>query len=50
MASSNDFAGAIGIGPILQGLNKPVNDLPRGAPVQDIVDTVAFTAVQAAGR
>jgi phosphate acetyltransferase len=40
-------AGAIAIGPVLQGLNKPVNDLSRGALVDDIVFTVAITAIQA---
>jgi phosphate acetyltransferase len=42
-------AGAVAIGPVLQGLDKPVNDLSRGALVQDIVNTVAFTAIQAQG-
>jgi phosphate acetyltransferase len=42
-------AGAIAIGPVLQGLNKPVNDLSRGALVDDIVYTVAITAIQAQG-
>jgi phosphate acetyltransferase len=42
-------ADAIAIGPVLQGLNKPVNDLSRGALVDDIVNTVAITAVQAQG-
>ncbi|MHA4851493.1 phosphate acetyltransferase [Rhodococcus sp. MSC1_016] len=41
-------AGAIAVGPVLQGLNKPVNDLSRGALVEDIVNTVAITAIQAA--
>jgi phosphate acetyltransferase len=42
-------AAAVAIGPILQGLNKPVNDLSRGALVRDIVNTIAITAIQAAG-
>jgi phosphate acetyltransferase len=42
-------AHAIAIGPVLQGLRKPVNDLSRGALVSDIVNTVAITAVQAQG-
>ncbi|QUR69551.1 phosphate acetyltransferase [Mycobacterium spongiae] len=40
-------AGAIAIGPVLQGLRKPVNDLSRGALVDDIVNTVVITAIQA---
>ncbi|WP_406269192.1 phosphate acetyltransferase [Actinacidiphila glaucinigra] len=42
-------AGAVAVGPVLQGLRKPVNDLSRGALVQDIVNTVAITAIQAQG-
>ena len=42
-------AHAVAIGPVLQGLNKPVNDLSRGALVEDIINTVAITAVQAQG-
>ncbi|EIK85945.1 phosphate acetyltransferase [Gardnerella pickettii] len=38
---------ALAVGPILQGLNKPVNDLSRGALVQDIINTVALTALEA---
>ncbi len=40
-------SGAVAIGPVLQGLRKPVNDLSRGALVRDIVNTVAITAIQA---
>ncbi|MCZ4606815.1 phosphate acetyltransferase [Streptomyces sp. Lzd4kr] len=43
-------AGAIAVGPVLQGLRKPVNDLSRGALVQDIVTTVAITAIQSQPR
>jgi phosphate acetyltransferase len=42
-------ANAVAVGPVLQGLRKPVNDLSRGALVSDIVNTVAITAVQAQG-
>jgi phosphate acetyltransferase len=40
-------AGAVVVGPVLQGLMKPINDLSRGASVSDIVKTVAITAIQA---
>ncbi|MEU8184359.1 phosphate acetyltransferase [Micromonospora sp. NPDC049047] len=41
-------AGAVAVGPVMQGLRRPVNDLSRGASVPDIVNTVAITAIQAA--
>jgi phosphate acetyltransferase len=40
-------AGAVAVGPVLQGLRKPINDLSRGALVKDIVNTVAITVIQA---
>ena len=43
-------ANAVAIGPVIQGLNKPVNDLSRGCTVTDIVNTVVITAIQAQGQ
>jgi len=43
-------SGAVAIGPVLQGLNKPVNDLSRGCLVPDIINTVAITAIQAQNK
>ncbi|WP_326555336.1 phosphate acetyltransferase [Micromonospora sp. NBC_01813] len=43
-------AGAVAVGPVMQGLRSPVNDLSRGATVPDIVNTVAITAIQAAAQ
>jgi phosphate acetyltransferase len=40
-------SGAVAVGPVMQGLRKPVNDLSRGCSVDDIIDTVAITAIQA---
>jgi len=46
-AVQRSVPGSTAIGPVLQGLNKPVNDLSRGCRVRDIVNTVAITAIQA---
>jgi phosphate acetyltransferase len=43
-------ANAVAVGPVMQGLRRPVNDLSRGATVKDIINTVAITAIQAGAR
>ena len=48
LQSGTRSADLISIGPMLQGMRKPVNDLSRGALVDDIVYTIALTAIQSA--
>jgi phosphate acetyltransferase len=42
--------GALAVGPMLQGLNKPINDLSRGATIDDIYNTVVITAIQSTNK
>lgn len=42
--------GALAVGPMLQGLNKPINDLSRGATIEDIYNTVVITAIQSTNK
>ncbi|GAA4592694.1 phosphate acetyltransferase [Actinoplanes octamycinicus] len=43
-------ANAVAVGPVMQGLRRPVNDLSRGATIKDIINTVAITAIQAGAK